>query len=135
MPTYTFAYTTNKPEAELNGSENTAWFIIPQAKPDGGSWEPVLGTDKMFYVRADELAVVNAIPHGTGPELAAKSNAYIALILGSKDNTNVKYVGWLEEDLQQIVVNNDLAIETAAYVDDFITNVMGLTYPVLFPVP
>ena len=129
---YSFSYTTDRPLAREDGSGDTSWVIIPFYRVDEGDWLPILGTDKLFFVRASELAVVNAMPHATGAQKAAKGQALIALILGSVDNTNVPVVGYTADILEQIVDANELAAAQVAAIHDFITVTMGQTYPVRF---
>jgi len=112
------------------------WFLHSFAREEGApDWGEVVGTDRMFYTPSSDLAVVNAMPHDTVPEKAAKSDALIDLVLSNVDTEYVPYVGYLPEDLEVIVTNNARAASAAADVDDFITNVMGQSYPVLFPAP
>jgi len=89
----------------------------------------------MFYTPASDLAVVNAMPHGTGAEKAAKASALISLVVSNVDTEDNPCTGYLPEDLELIVTNNASAVSAAADVDDFIRNVMGQSYPVLFPAP
>jgi hypothetical protein len=133
LPQYAFSYTTDKPTAQINGSGQVGWFIIPYSKPeDADDWEPIPGTDKLFYVPADELALVNAMPHNTAPQKQAKNAALIALILDNAHTENTPHVGWLEHDLARIVESNDLATAAASDAHDYIAGVLGQSYPVRF---
>jgi len=130
---FEFSYTSERPGATMNGSGQVTFFIIPCYREVGdGDWNVVLGTEKVFYIYAEELAVVNAMPDSTTPEKAAKANALIALVLDSAAYLSVPYLGWTEEDLGVIVTANDLSAAQATATHEFITVTMSQSYPVRF---
>ena len=130
---YEFSYTAEQPRATTNGSGQVTLFIVPCYREVGdGGWLPILGTEKVFYIYAEDLAVVNAMPDSTTPQKAAKSNALIALVLASAAYLSVPHVGWTEEELDAIVTANALSEAQAAATHEFITVTMGQSYPVRF---
>ena len=130
---YEFSYTSERPRATANGSGQVTFFIIPCYREEGdGDWLTVLGTEKVFYIYAEELATVNAMPHSTTPQKAAKSNALITLVLDSAAYLSLPYLGWTEEDLEAIVTANALSETQATATHEFITVTMGQSYPVRF---
>jgi len=130
---FEFSYTTERPQALANGSGQVAFFVIPYYREeDTETWYVVLGADKVFYVEAAELAVVNAMLDATAGQKAAKANALIALVLDSTANLSDPYIGWTEADLDVIVTANALSAAQATATHEFITVTMGQTYPVRF---
>ena len=128
-----FSYTAGQPAARIDGSGVVDWFIIPYYREIGDpDWLPVFVADKLVYVQAADLAIVNDMPHDTGPEKVAKGNAYIALVLSSVDNDATPVVGWLAEDLDRIVSANLLSASAAEGADYFISTILGETYPIRF---
>lgn len=130
----TFSYTTLQPEPLLNGTGHVAWYIVPYSKEDAGEWEEIPNLAKNFFVPGAHLTTVNAMPDATAPQKVAKAQALIDLILNNQDTIEPPpaHQGYLPAHLELFVTANDLATTEADAAHDFITVVMGQSYPVRF---
>ena len=116
-----------RPTARTDGTVSHSLWVKRQLVD--ASW---VRTDlhKGILIPGVDLQVVIDMPHATGPQRAAKIVAYKDLIWENRNNQTGLFntTTWNVDMLEAAVV----AIIAADSADSFITETLGLTYPVAF---
>jgi len=121
------------PEARNDGTKGVGHDIEAVYREEGteDEWQPVPEHHVAgLSILGDEILTV--METGTNPE---KVTAYKDLIRAALDASGFLPVfdkGWEEEQLEAFMANNDIAIEAAAAVEQFITVDIGQEFPIYF---
>ena len=100
---------------------------------DPWSGAPVVpGRHKTFQTPAADLETVNDMPDGTGAQKTAKNTAYKQLLADNVNTALAGITGWGSAALETLMDNNDAATLEAGRVDDYITGILGQSYPLEF---
>ena len=138
MPTYDFRYQLgDAPGPRDDGSGQVAHDItaVLRVQGSGDPWSPVPGHHKTILLPHEQLGTVMDMPHSTGAERQAKIAAYKDLLVTHRGSQPAPYdTGWTAAGLQIFMDQNDSAVAESARADDFITNVLGQSYPVTFSI-
>lgn len=128
MADYSFRYRLQSaPQARSDGSGCVDHDIWAEASADGENWQTVPGRHKTISVPADELAA--ALDAGTTQQIVA---AYKGVLASSLNLQPAPITGWTMVQLEALMDANDRAQEAATAAQEFITDTLGLFYPVSF---
>ena len=130
---YQFSYRLQSaPAGRLDGSGCADHDIFAMYDPNGLVAVP--GRHKTVSVPAEDITVVMDMPDATGPQKAAKNQAYIDLMAANLFTQPFALEGWSPAQLQAVMDANDLAAFEANRVNEYITVTLGIAYPVDFDV-
>jgi hypothetical protein len=135
MTNYDFRYMlAQAPTPSNDGSGVVYHDIWAVARPQGttNGWTPVPGRHKTVAVLASDLTTVMAMPHATGPQRTAKTNAYKQLLAASLNYLPSPIEGWNQTALEALMDANDAAVAQAVLANDYITVTLAQQYPVYF---
>jgi hypothetical protein len=136
MADYDFKYELRQaPNARNDGSglvRHIIWaYARDQTAAPADPWEIVPGRAKDINIPADELQAVADMPNS--PQ-NAKVQAYKQALVDNLNTMPEPITGWGAADLEALMDANDRAEAAALAADDWITNTLGLSYPVPFTV-
>lgn len=141
---------TQAPRGATDGSAQVHHDVFAVGREAGTTdpWLVIPNYHKTIVVPASQIETVMDMPDSTGPERAAKNQAYKAIMVLNWDTAAAplhepRPGGWLESDIDDYVTAYEAyvvaktAADTAAAteagrVDDYIVNVLSQTYPVEF---
>jgi len=130
MADYTFRYRLqSRPAARLDGSGCVDHDIFAEASSDGETWATVPGRHSTISVPADELQA--ALDAGTNQQVIA---AYKDALAGNLQTSPQPIYGWTSSALETLMDANDAATAVADGAHEFITDTLGLSYPVSFTI-
>ena len=119
---------TQAPEARNDGSGCVDHQITAEYD-DGDGWLTVPARNKTFSLPASELAVVMAMNNG-----AAKVTAYKQLLVDNLNTQPEPITGWAVAQLQEMVDANTASLSAGTDANAYITETLGLSYPVPFTI-
>ena len=127
---YQFKYKLDRiPEARTDGSGMVAHDIYALASSDGENWDDVPGRHKTICIPASELNA--ALAESGTPAIVA---AYKDALAANLNTQPVAITGWTSVQLEALMDANDAAAAAASAADAFITETLGLSYPVTFSI-
>jgi len=128
MADYTFRYRLEgAPEARRDGSGCVQHNISVEASSDGENWLTVPGRHASINVPASE--VDDALAAGTSQQIIT---AYKNALVSNLSTVPQPITGWSTAQLEALMDANDGASSAATAIHLFITDTLGLSYPVTF---
>jgi hypothetical protein len=125
---YQFRYRLQSaPQARHDGSGCVDHDIFAEASSDGENWATVPGRHKTISVPAGELHA--ALSAGTNPQIIA---AYKGALAANLNTQPAPVSGWTLAQLEALMDANDTAGAVAFDANEFITETLHLSYPVVF---
>ena len=136
MTTYSFKYELQDPGpvATNDGSSVINHDIYAKYRIAGSSdeWVVVPGNHKTISVPAEELQATMDMPHSTGAQKQAKNVAYKDNLKANVNTMATPLVGWTKAIMQQKLENNDASEAATLAADAYLTETLGLNYPIPF---
>lgn len=116
----------SSPAPTTDGSGMVTHSIRAEGNEDNTGW---VNTGMHKTIAIPESEVQTALAAGNNQAVVA---AYKSALAANIDTIPVPVVGWTVQVLEQRMEANQAAQAAATAVDNFITNTLGLTYPVPF---
>jgi len=127
---YTFRYRLQSaPSARNDGSGCVDHDIYAEASSDGETWVVVPGRHATISIPASELQA--AMEAGTNQQIVV---AYKSALAANLQLAPQPIYGWTTAQLEALMDANDAASTAAIGADEFITDTLGLSYPVSFTI-
>ena len=138
MANYDFKYELAKaPTATNDGSGMIIHEIWAVARAQGApTQDPFfrVGLHKEIAVPFAEMKVVMDMPHNNGSAKSAKNSAYKDMLASNLNTGSEPIVGWTKVELEARLDANDNAVLETGRADDYITDTLGVEYPVQFSI-
>jgi hypothetical protein len=133
--TYTFKYQLKEaPSSAVNGTGVVSFLIDAIYSTDGINYVVIPGFTRNLLVPFSELKTIMDMPHGTGPQKTAKTNA-LKEVLKLHTYTSEplpRTPDWSIAGMSAWVIANDSAKAEANRANAYITVTLAQTYPVPF---
>lgn len=149
MADYDFRYRLDGFTAREDGSGDVSHSVQVEKTLQGGDeWSDVPTYCRNIPIAATGLGVVMDMPDATGPQQGAKTSAYMALLTQCARDASAPYQwplvsDWSREGLEaymdaydtavaEVAANDAAAAAEAVRADGYITETLGLAYPMYF---
>ncbi len=130
--TFEYAYRLqSRPIAHVDGSGMVGYMVAAVYRVAGSgdpfNVAPIVTGPKTVNIPLDEMQTINAMASG-----GAKNTAYKQALASNLNTQNVPVIGWDEVTMSLRLNNNLDAAAEADLADTYLTDTLGLEYPIPF---